>query len=124
MEENKPSLAWIEIETPKQKWISEIFRKYRDVEIVILHFLPYDFEEFIANAIIEIYHYKIEEIIEDIKAHPSVLEFSILDKYENRVKINIKTEDPYLLYAIIKNGIIIDFPVRISVFPLDERRRR
>ncbi|MBY8986956.1 MAG: helix-turn-helix domain-containing protein [Candidatus Lokiarchaeota archaeon] len=114
MEENKPSLAWIEIETPKQKWISEIFKKYRDVEIVILNFLPYDFETFIANAIIEIYHYKIEEIIDDIKTHPSVLEFSVLEKLENRVKINIKTEDPYLLYAIIKNGVLIDFPVRIS----------
>ena len=110
MEENKPSLAWIEIETPKQKWISEIFKKYRDVEIVILNFLPYDFEEFIANAIIEIYHYKIEDIIDDIKKHPSVLECSVLDRYENRAKINIKTEDPYLLYAIIKNGILIDFP--------------
>jgi len=114
MEENKPSLAWIEVETPKQKWISEIFKKYRDVEIVILNFLPYDFEEFVANAIIDIYHYKIEEIIYDIKTHPSVLEFSVLEKLENRAKINIKTEDPYLLYAIIKNGILIDFPVRLS----------
>ena len=34
--------------------------------------------------------------------------------FENRAKINIKTVDPYLLYAIIKNGIIIDFPVRVS----------
>ncbi len=114
MEENKPSLAWIEIETPRQKWISEIFKKYRDVEIVILNFLPYDFEEFIANAIIQVYHYKIDEIIEDIKVHPSVIGFNILEKYENRAKINIRTKDPYLLYAIIKNGILIDFPVRLS----------
>ncbi len=114
MEENKPSLAWIEIKTPKQKWVSKIFSKYRDVEIIILNFLPYDFEDFIANAIILIHHYKIEEIIEDIKTHPSVLEFTILERFENRAKINIKTEDPYLLYAIIKNGILIDFPVRLS----------
>ncbi len=114
MEENKPSLAWVEIETPKQKWISEIFKKYRDLEIVILNFLPYDFEEFIANAIIQIYHYKIDEIIEDIKDNPSVLGFSVLEKSEKQAKINIRTKDPYLLYAIIKNGILIDFPVRLS----------
>ena len=114
MEEDKTSLAWIEIETPRQKWISEIFKKYRDVEIIILNFLPYDFEEFIANAIIQIYHYKIDEIIEDIKVHPSVIGFNILEKYENQAKINIRTKDPYLLYAIIKNGILIDFPVRLS----------
>ncbi|MHA1235831.1 MAG: helix-turn-helix domain-containing protein, partial [Promethearchaeota archaeon] len=114
MEEDKPSLAWIEIETPKQKWISEIFKKYRDLEIVILNFLPYDFEDFIANAIIQIYHYKIDEIIESIKDNPSVLGFSVLEKSENQAKINIRTKDPYLLYAIIKNGILIDFPVRLS----------
>jgi predicted DNA binding protein len=114
MDENKPSLAWIEIETPKQKWITEIFKKYRDVEIVILQFLPYDFEEFIANAIIDIYHYKIEEIIKDIQIHPSIIEISVLEKFDNRAKLNIKTKDPYLLYAIIKNGVIIDFPVRLS----------
>jgi predicted DNA binding protein len=114
MEENKPSLAWVEIETPKQKWMSEIFKKYRDLEIVILNFLPYDFEEFIANAIIQIFHYKIDEIIEAIKVNPSVLGFSVLEKYENQAKINIRTKDPYLLYAIIKNGILIDFPVRLS----------
>jgi len=114
MEENKPSLAWIEIETPKQKWMSEIFKKYRDLEIVILNFLPYDFEDFIANAIIQIYHYKIDEIIESIKDNPSVLGFSVLEKSENQAKINIRTKDPYLLYAIIKNGILIDFPVRLS----------
>ena len=114
MEEYKPSLAWIEIETPKQKWMSEIFKKYRDLEIVILNFLPYDFEEFIANAIIQIFHYKIDEIIEAIKVNPSVLGFSVLEKYENQAKINIRTKDPYLLYAIIKNGILINFPVRLS----------
>lgn len=114
MEESKPSLAWVEIETPKQKWMSEIFKKYRDLEIVILNFLPYDFEEFIANAIIQIFHYKIDEIIEAIKVNPSVLGFSVLEKYENQAKINIRTKDPYLLYAIIKNGILIDFPVRLS----------
>lgn len=114
MEEDKPSLAWIEIKTPKQRWISEIFKKYRDLEIVILNFLPYDFEEFIANAIIQIHHYKIGEIIEDIRVNPSVLGFSVLEKYKNRAKINIRIEDPYLLYAIIKNGILIDFPVRLS----------
>ena len=114
MEETKPSIAWIEIETPKQKWISQIFKKYRDVEIIILNFLPYDFEDFIANAIIQIFHYRINEIIEDMKNHPSLLESVVLEKYENRAKINIKTKDPYLLYAIIKNGILIDFPVRLS----------
>lgn len=114
MEENKPSIAWIEIETPKQKWLSEIFKKYRDVEIIISNFLPYDFEEFIANAIIDIIHYRIDEIIEDMKIHPSLLEITVLEKYENRAKINIKTRDPFLLYAIIKNGILIDFPIRIS----------
>jgi predicted DNA binding protein len=79
----------------------------------ISHFLPYDLEKSIGNSVIELMDYKIEDIIETIKNHPSVFEFNILEKEENKVKINIKTKDPYLLYAIIKCGVLVDFPVNV-----------
>lgn len=113
MESTKSSLARIKIKFPKQLWISEIFKKFRDIRMEIEHFLPYDFEKSIGNSIIEIYHYNIDLIIEEVKNHKSVVDISILEKDEKRVKFNVKTKDPFLLYAIIKCGVLVNFPVRV-----------
>lgn len=113
IDDNKTSFARIEIEFPENKWISEIFKKYPDIKLDILNFLPFDLEKSIGNAICEIMYYKIEPIIEGIKTHPSVIEFSVIEKEKNRVKFIIKTKNPYLLSGVIKCGVMIDFPVSI-----------
>ncbi|MBY8990744.1 MAG: helix-turn-helix domain-containing protein [Candidatus Lokiarchaeota archaeon] len=114
METSKTSLARVKIKFPEQLWISHIFKEFPDVKMEISHFLPYDLEKSIGNSAIEIMHYDIEKIIDEIRNHPSVFELSILEQEEKRVKFNIKTKDPYLLYAIIKCGVLIDFPVRVE----------
>ena len=114
MDSSKPSLARIKIKFPEQIWISEIFKNYPDIKMEISHFLPYDLEESIGNSLIEILHYDIGSIIEEISKHPSVFELSVLEKEENKVKFNVKTKDPYLLYAIIKCGVLVNFPVRVE----------
>ena len=114
MDSSKTSLARIKIKFPKELWISEIFNNFQDVRMEIEYFLPYDLEKSIGNAIIEIMHYKIDSVIEEIKNHDSVFEFGILEKEETKVKINVKTKDPYLLYAVIQCGVLINFPVRVK----------
>ena len=114
MATEKPSLARIKIKFPEQIWISEVFKNYPDIKMEISHFLPYDLEKSIGNSVIEIMHYNIDSIIEQIRNHPSVFELSVLEKEENKIKFNIKTKDPYLLYAIIKCGVLVDFPVRVE----------
>ena len=114
MATDKPSLARIKIRFPDEIWISEIFQNYPDIKMEISHFLPYDLEKSIGNSVIEILHYKIDSVVEEIRRHPSVFEFNIIEKEENRAKFNIKTKDPYLLYAIIKCGVLVDFPVRVE----------
>ncbi|MFX1444148.1 MAG: helix-turn-helix domain-containing protein [Promethearchaeota archaeon] len=109
----KPSLARVKIKFPEEIWISQIFKNYKDLQMEISHFLPYDIENSIGNALIEIQHYKIDDILEEVKNHPSVLEFSLLEKEEHRVKFNVKTKDPYLLYGVIKCGVLVNFPVNV-----------
>jgi len=111
---SKPSLARLKIKFPEEIWISEIFKNYPDIKMEISYFLPYDLEKSIGNSVIEILHYKIDSVVEEIRRHPSVFEFNIIEKEENRAKFNIKTKDPYLLYAIIKCGVLVDFPVRVE----------
>jgi len=113
MDLNKSSLARIKIKFPDQLWISEIFKKFQDVRMEILNFLPYDLEKSIGNSIIEIKHYDLDSIIEEIKIHPSIVEFSLILKEENKININVKTKDPFLLYGVIKCGVLVNFPVKV-----------
>ncbi|MBD3254891.1 MAG: hypothetical protein GF383_07345, partial [Candidatus Lokiarchaeota archaeon] len=95
MNANKPSLARVKIKFPDSLWISYIFSQFKDIQMEIEYFLPYDLEKSIGNAIIEIIHYNIEEIIKKIENHPSVYEFSILERDETNIRVNVKTMDPY-----------------------------
>ncbi|MHA1104388.1 MAG: helix-turn-helix domain-containing protein [Promethearchaeota archaeon] len=113
MDSSKASLARIKIKFPEKLWISHIFKKFSGIRMEIEYFLPYDFENSIGNSIIEIFHYSIDSLIDEIKNHESVIDFSILEKDENRVKFNVKTKDPFLLYAVIKCGVLVNFPVRV-----------
>ena len=114
MDSSKSSLARIKIKFPDKLWISELFKNFPDVKMEISYFLPYDLEKSIGNSIIEIMHYNIDSIIQEIRNHPSVFEFSILEQEDKKVKFNVKTKDPYLLYAVIKCGVLINFPVRVK----------
>jgi AraC-like DNA-binding protein len=109
----KPSLARVKIKFPDEIWISKIFKDFKDLQMEISYFLPYDIEKSVGNALIEIQHYKIDEILESIKSHRSVLEFSLLERDENKIKFNVKTKDPYLLYGVIKCGVLVNFPVNV-----------
>jgi predicted DNA binding protein len=113
MDSTKPSLARIKIKFPDGLWISYIFRKFPDIKMEILNFLPYDLEKSIGNSNIEIIYYDINSIVNEIKNHASVFEFSVIEQDENRIKFNVKTKDPYLLYGLIKHGILVEFPVKV-----------
>jgi hypothetical protein len=113
MNSERSSLARIKVKFPEQLWISDIFKRFKGIRMEIINFFPYDFERSIGNAIIEIMYFDIESIIEAIRNHPSVFEFSEIEREENRVRFNVKTKDPYLLYGVIKCGVLIDFPVNV-----------
>ncbi|TFF99129.1 MAG: hypothetical protein EU541_05720 [Promethearchaeota archaeon] len=114
MESKASSIAKIKIEFPEEIWISEIFNAFHDINMKILYFLPYDLEEYIGNALVEIKHYDITSIRELIQNHPSVMDFKLIEKEKNRIKFNVQTKDPYLLYGAIKCGVLIDFPVKVK----------
>ena len=113
MESNQPSLARIKIKFPDKIWISEIFKKFQGIKMEIFYFLPYDLEKSIGNSIVEIQPHDLDSIIDIIKNHPSVFEFNLMERNENRIKFNVKTKDPYLLYAVIRCGVLVNFPVNV-----------
>ncbi|MCP4761298.1 MAG: hypothetical protein GY870_05920, partial [archaeon] len=113
MENNEPSLARLKIKFPEKIWISEIYKKFSNIKMEILYFLPYDLEKSIGNSIVEILHHDLDSIIDVIKNHPSVFEFDLMERNKGRMKFNVKTKDPYLLYAVIQCGVLVNFPVNV-----------
>lgn len=112
--ETDNTLALIKIKFPRKLWFNLLFKKFYDIQMEIQYFLPYDLEKSIGNAVIEIRHWDIELIVQEIKDHNSVRGFNILEREDNRVIFNVKTKDPYLLNAAIKCGVLIDFPVKVE----------
>jgi predicted DNA binding protein len=113
MTSRKASLARVKVKFPDKIWISDIFEKFPNVKMEIEYFLPYDLEKSIGNSIVEVQDFAIKKVIETVKTHPSVQGFTILEQEENKVRFNVKTKDPYLLYALIKCGVLVKFPVNI-----------
>lgn len=113
MDSSKASLARVKIKFPDQLWISHIFKYFQGLHMVIENFLPYDLENSIGNSIVEIIHFNPYSILKEIKSHKSVIEFSLLEQEKNRIRFNVKTKDPYLLYAVINCGVLIDFPINV-----------
>ena len=114
MDTQRSSLARVKIRFPEQLWISHLFKKFQDIRMEIENFLPYDLENSIGNTIIEIIHHNPNAILDEIRNHKSVIEFSLLEQEENRIRFNVKTKDPYLLYAVINCGVLVDFPVNVK----------
>ena len=50
MEEHRLSLTIIKLKIPEEKWISEIFDTFPDIELEIINFFPLDFEKNIGNT--------------------------------------------------------------------------
>ena len=113
MVSTRASLARVKIKFPDEIWISEIFKKFPNIKMEIEYFLPYDLEKSIGNSIIEIQDFKIGEVINSVRNHSSVQDFTILEQDEDKVRFNVKTKDPYLLYALINCGVLVKFPVNV-----------
>ena len=113
MVSHKASLARVKVKFPDEIWISIVFEKFPNIQMEIEYFLPYDLEESIGNSIIEIQDFNLDEVLKLVKTHSSVYGFTLLEKEENKARFNVKTKDPYLLYALIKCGVLVKFPVNV-----------
>jgi len=113
MVSHKASLARVKVKFPDEIWISIVFEKFPNIQMEIEYFLPYDLEESIGNSIIEIQDFNLDEVLKLVKTHSSVHGFTLLEKEENKARFNVKTKDPYLLYALIKCGVLVKFPVNV-----------
>ena len=104
--------ATFQINLPDGLWIAEISKKYSKITFAILSILPT--EEMIGNSLIKITGPNIDQFLEEIKTHPSSLEFNLIFDSKAYKIINVKTKDPWLLISLIKSEVILKMPVMIK----------
>ncbi|MHC1591922.1 MAG: helix-turn-helix domain-containing protein [Candidatus Helarchaeales archaeon] len=104
--------AELEIKIPDDVWLNVLSIKYPETIFEIQTILPT--ENFIGNALIRIINPNAEQIIKDIKKHPSLVKLDVYSKGPDSYLINVKTKDPYLLVSLIKSEVLLEYPIRVQ----------
>ena len=68
--------AKLEIIMPEKLWIAELSKKYPEITIEILSILPT--EKMVGNALIKINGSNLDQLVTEIKAHPSSIELHLI----------------------------------------------
>jgi len=104
--------AEFQIRLPEGLWIAALSKKYPETTFEILSILPT--VEMIGNALFKISGPDVEQILIEIKLHPSSTELYLISDLANSKIINVKTKDPWLLISLIKSEVILKMPVIIK----------
>jgi len=97
---------------PDELWIAALSKKYPDTTFEVLSILPT--EQMIGNALFKISGSNLEQILKEIKTHPSSIELYLISDAPNSKIVNVKTNDPWLLISLIKSEVILKMPVIIK----------
>ncbi|MBD3350731.1 MAG: hypothetical protein GF364_04505 [Candidatus Lokiarchaeota archaeon] len=104
----------LSITFPDKLWLGAVGRKYPYYQFIIRSFIPIKQDPFVGNALITISGKNPMSLIDKIKEHPSLKSFFLMEESPTQITINTQTKDNYLLNCIIKNSIIINFPIEIT----------
>ncbi len=114
-----PTVAQLAIMFPDEIWLASICQKYPTIKIEIQSFLPGNLsagKDLVGNALMKIHDARIDGVLVDIRAHPSLVELFVLAKDVNAQEalVNVKTRDSWLLASLIAAEVILRFPVKVG----------
>lgn len=112
MSSEDASYAELEIKIPENVWLHSLSAKFPNNIFEIQTILPT--ETFIGNALIRIIGNNFDNIIEEMKSHPSLVKLDLFSKGPDYCLINVKTKDPYLLVSLIKSEVLLEYPIRVQ----------
>ena len=104
-------IAKFAIHMPEKLWIAVLSKKYPEITFEVLSILPT--EQMVGNALVKIIGPKLEQLVTEIKKHPSCMELHEISDFKNTKILNVKTNDPWLLISLIKSEVILKMPVII-----------
>ncbi|MHA1150615.1 MAG: helix-turn-helix domain-containing protein [Promethearchaeota archaeon] len=102
----------LNIHVPKDKWLAQLNKKYSELTFQLMSkFLLND------NIGMTLFHIKgptIKRFMEDFKKNKRDIVYQILFEEEDYAILNIKTEDPWILSALVKTELLINYPIVIK----------
>ncbi len=104
--------AKFQIIMPEGLWIATLSKKFPETTFEIMSILPT--VEMIGNALFKISGPSVDQILNEIKSHPSSTELHLISDQSNSKIINVKTKDPWILVSLIKSEVILKMPVIIK----------
>ncbi|MCP4761976.1 MAG: hypothetical protein GY870_09345 [archaeon] len=99
---------------PEKLWLGELSRKFPYFQFEIKSFIPISQDPFIGNSLITITGSNPTQLLEHLNDHPSLRSYFIMEESNTQITINTQTKDQYLLKIIVKNSIIVKFPIKIT----------
>ncbi len=102
--------ARLRVDLPEGPWIADVSRRYPDAVFKVLTALPEDGR---GVGLLQFRSDSIGPILDEIRAHDSIEELTIIQQSEATVTIQIVTTQPMILLAAKRSGIPIEMPVEI-----------
>src|SRR5271157_513988 len=110
-------LARVQVEFIPDCWMAEVSKTFPDVIFKIessIHLTTSDMNFTIASISERLVYFKSqdwESIVSMIENHPTVLSMHKWEAQENRALLNVKSEDSFLVRALLQSECILKYPV-------------
>ncbi|TFF98041.1 MAG: hypothetical protein EU547_02685 [Promethearchaeota archaeon] len=102
----------LKIEVPKTKWLSKFNEKYPNLKFHILS--KFLLDEDTGNTLLKVYGVRIEQFLKELHTIPKHPSFQILYNDKNLAILNVKINDPWVLIALIKTELLIEYPIKVE----------
>ena len=102
----------VQISVPKTKWLAIYNEKYPELTFNI--FSKYLIDENTGVTLFQIVGNPVKRFLKEFKNRIAQDAFQILFEGEDRVILNIKTSDPWILSALVKTELLIMYPILVK----------
>ena len=102
----------VHISVPKSKWLAVYNEKFPELTFNI--FSKYLIDENTGVTLFQVAGNNVNRFLKDFKGKIAQDAFQLLFEGEDRVLLNIKTKDPWILSALVKTELLIIYPIPVK----------
>ncbi len=102
----------VQISVPKTKWLAILNEKYPELTFNI--FSKYLIDDNTGITLFQVAGNSIKRFLDDIKSKIAQNAFQLLFEGDDRLLLNIKTNDPWILSALVKTELLIMYPIPVK----------